>query len=278
MFKAVRPSVYTALVFGLALAAFAEHRAMSMDAALMLLPTQTTSKSALFRDQIGRQFRISGRESATFTPSVETKALAHKHFTLHGALPRVWCDYIPNTQGPMPLVILLHGAGRDGLSQIEMWRETADLHGVALVAPNSFGQSWDLADPEPAFFAQIVETIAGFHNIDRNRIFLFGHSDGAAYAQLLLMVTQGPWRAAALHAGYAPSVTSMAGLVKPYRLYIGENEQIFSVSQARAIGQKRAAQGQPNDLILIPRHDHWFYSIGSQIAEDVWGWFASLPH
>lgn len=277
MVKAVRPIAYTALVFGLALAAFAEYRAAYMDAALMLIPTQTTPKSALFQDQIARQFRISGRDSVAFTPSVETKALAHKHFARHGALPRIWYDYIPNTKGPMPLVILLHGAGRDGLSQIEMWRETADLHGVALVAPNCFGSSWDLADLEPAFFAQIVGTIAETHNIDRSKIFLFGHSDGAAYAQLLLTETQGPWQAAALHAGYAAIVTDTAGQVKPYRLYIGENEQIFSVSQARAIGQKRAAQGQPNDLITIPRHDHWFYDIGPQIAEDAWGWFVSLP-
>ena len=250
MFKAVRPIVYTALVFGLALAALAEHRAASMDAA---------------------------RDSVDFTPSDETKALTHKHFALHGAFPRIWFDYIPDTQGPMPLVTLLHGAGRDGLSQIEMWRETAELHGVALVAPNSFGLSWDLTDPDPDFFAQIVETMAETHDIDRNRIFLFGHSDGAAYAQLLLTQAQGPWRAAALHAGYAPSVTTTAGQMKPYRLYIGEHEQIFSVSQARAIGQKRAAQGQPNDLITIPHHDHWFYGIGPQIAEDAWSWFASLP-
>lgn len=187
----------------MAFAGYAEYRAEVSDAALMRLPVEINMKSGLFREQIARQFRITVRDSGKFTPSAETIALVHKHFARHGAFPRLWCDYIPDIQGPPPVVILLHGTGRDGLSQIEMWRETAAMPGMALLAPNSFGLSCDLTDPEPAFCAQIVETIAEAHDIDRDRIFLFGHSDGAAYAQSLLTVTQGPWRAAALHAGYA---------------------------------------------------------------------------
>lgn len=104
--------------------------------------------------------------------------------------------------------------------------------------------------------------MAKSHNIDCNRIFLFG--------------TSGPGRAAALHAGYTPDVLHGQGQVKPYWLYIGENEQIFSIAQAREIGKSRAALGQPNDLIIIPDHDHWFYAIGPQITEDAWRWFAAM--
>ncbi|MDZ4311304.1 MAG: PHB depolymerase family esterase [Cypionkella sp.] len=276
MINHIRRIFYLALVLGVGFCAVMEYRATADDAALMFVPTETKLTSAQFLERVARQFRVSASANHSFAPSTEITALAHKHFMLHGATPRVWYDITPDVQGSMPLVILLHGAGRDGLSLLEMWQATSQKYGIALAAPNSFGQTWDLADPEPAFIVQIVDAMADAHNIDRDRIFLFGHSDGAAYAQVLLAGTRGPWRAAVLHAGYAPDVLKTSGQVKPYRLYIGEQEQIFSISQARHIGQVRAEQGQPNELITIPNHDHWFYAIGPQIAEDAWAWFASL--
>ena len=213
-----------------------------------------------------------------FAPSQKTRQLARRHITLNGIRPRTWYSYVPKGGAGMPLVILFHGAGRDGLSMIEMWKDTAQRHGVALIAPNSWGATWSLDDLAPQFMADIVSETASRDQIDGSRVFLFGHSDGAVYAQVLLNRTQGPWRAAATHGGYAPpDDLRPAQTAKPIRMYLGEEDEIFHPDQAREVAGWFARHGSQTDLLVIPGHNHWFYEIGPQIAEDAWGWFSSLP-
>ncbi len=81
-----------------------------------------------------------------------------------------------------------------------------------------------------------------------------------------------------LHAGYAPSkALQRRKTPKPYRLYLGAEDHIFSVETARALGRAMAEAGHDNELVVIPRHTHWLYQVGPQIAEDAWAWLDSLP-
>ncbi len=55
--------------------------------------------------------------------------------TIHWIGERRWYSYHPDTKhGPSPVIMLFHGAGRNGLSMIDMWRDTADQHGLFLIA------------------------------------------------------------------------------------------------------------------------------------------------
>jgi predicted esterase len=47
-----------------------------------------------------------------------------------------WYEYAPAGRKPKAAVVLLHGAGRDGLSMLDMWQATADRHDLLLIAPN----------------------------------------------------------------------------------------------------------------------------------------------
>ncbi|WP_371223482.1 prolyl oligopeptidase family serine peptidase [Roseovarius sp. 2305UL8-3] len=188
--------------------------------------------------------------------------------------PQVWYDYAPSIGANLPLVILLHGAGRDGLSLIEMWSEAAKRHGIALLAPDAGKQGWPLQNPDAAVLQQLINEMSERHNIDPERIFLFGHSNGAAYAQVLLNRTTGPWRAAVLHAGFVPSdMLVQPATPKPFRLYIGEHEHIFSIEDAKTNGRELAKRGHDNDIVIIPGHTHWLYEAGPRIAEKSWTWF-----
>ncbi|MGB0507235.1 MAG: hypothetical protein ACPGGK_13650 [Pikeienuella sp.] len=54
---------------------------------------------------------------------------------------RYWYSFIPRSLRQLPpVVVLFHGAGRSGLSMIDMWQSTARKHGIVLIAPNSKGQ------------------------------------------------------------------------------------------------------------------------------------------
>lgn len=212
-----------------------------------------------------------------YEPSARIAVQARWHVSLDGPVPRLWHEFVPEERASMPLVILLHGANRNGLSVIEMWEQTARRHGLALLAPDARGGLWPLEKPETAFLTGLVAEMAARHDIDPERIYLFGHSDGAAYAQILLNRTRGPWRAAALHAGFIPP-----GLLRPpaealpLRLYLGDRDGIFGVGAAQDALGAMAAMGHEAELVLIPGHTHWFYQIGPQIAEDSWQWLGGM--
>lgn len=268
--------MWTLVVALVLLAIVAEKLASDRDDALAMPVLNSIADQGSYTELRGDWFSVPRTTRNEFEPSQVTRNLSTKHIAFDGVIPRVWYEFAPETQGEMPLIILFHGAGRDGLSQVEMWKDLATREGVALLAPNSLGNSWSLDDPSPQFIVQLVAKMASVHKIDMSRVFLFGHSDGAAYALFLLNRTQGPWRAAALHAGYVPlKFLKPPQMAKPYRLYMGEYEQIFSIDEARQIGKSLASQGYGDELVVIPQHDHWFYDIGPQIADDAWKWFQS---
>jgi len=87
---------------------------------------------------------------------------------------------------PMPLLVLFHGAG--GTAQSTAYaRPLADQHGVILLAPDSRDQrTWDLMlgayGPDADFLAGALGQTFGRCAVDRTRLAVGGHSDGASYA------------------------------------------------------------------------------------------------
>lgn len=239
---------------------------------------ETPPQKARFSRIESHAFRIVRPSSYEFSPSAETVAFSDKHTTRVGLRTRTWYSYWPNVSQPVPLVILLHGAGRDGLSLMEMWRQVAEKEGLALIAPDSYTPSWP-ETPDPEFLVSIVETFSETNQIDPKRVFLFGHSNGATYAQNLLNRTRGPWRAAVLHGGFSPlALLKTPSEAKPFRLYIGEHEHIFPLEVAEKYGKALAQRGHANDMIVIPGHTHWFYEAGPQIARHAWRWMEALAN
>nr|WP_295373902.1 PHB depolymerase family esterase [uncultured Sphingosinicella sp.] len=88
---------------------------------------------------------------------------------------------------PMPLVVMLHGAGGSARHGIDLARALADELGFLLLAPKSRAVTWDII-AERRFGADasaldaFVARITGDYAVDPERIAVAGFSDGASYA------------------------------------------------------------------------------------------------
>ena len=92
-------------------------------------------------------------------------------------------QYTPDA--PVPLVLLLHGAGGSGASITQRFRTYADDLGIAFVAPDSVEVSWDRADRLMKDVAHIDAALAVAYrriNTSPDRVRIGGFSDGASYA------------------------------------------------------------------------------------------------
>ena len=193
--------------------------------------------------------------------------------------PRPWQVYVPDGlgDGPAPVVVLLHGSGRDGRSMIHMWMQVAATEGVILVGLNGLEEGWQQSLLSDAFLDAVLAEVATLHPVDDTRVYLFGHSAGSRAAQVLANHAPGRWRAVATHAGTVdPSQLRRVADAPPVRHYLGTEDHIFDVATAMAAGEGVAALGQDHELVLVPGHTHWFYVGGPIFAADAWAWFESL--
>jgi phospholipase/carboxylesterase len=97
--------------------------------------------------------------------------------------------YIPKgykSDIPAPLVLMLHGAGNTSLS-VTYTFEMADEHGIIILAPDSRDEgTWDLLlhgyGPDVEFIGAALKDTYARCAVDRRRMAIAGHSDGASYA------------------------------------------------------------------------------------------------
>ncbi len=104
---------------------------------------------------------------------------------------RTYILYVPdNHSGQAPLVISLHGASGHATDRSPFRMSVADSEGCIVAYPQGENQNfgpfgtvpgWDATGEENIdirFFKAIIEDIAAFKSIDRNRIYLCGFSNG----------------------------------------------------------------------------------------------------
>ena len=174
-----------------------------------------------------------------------------------------------------PLLVLLHGSGRDGRSLLETWEPLARKEGVVLVGPDArFPQGWRIPEDGPDFLRDLIEMLAQQFDIDRQRVFLFGHSAGAGHA-LAMAVLQSEYLAAvAVHAGAMHE--SMFPLIEdaprkvPIGIWVGTRDPSFPLAVVRATRDALQAQGFAPALTEIQGHTHWYYDRAPAINRQVW--------
>jgi phospholipase/carboxylesterase len=96
--------------------------------------------------------------------------------------------HVPATgvAGPVPLVVVLHGAGGDAESGLALLRSLADERGLLLLAPPSRESSWDAVvrgyGPDVAVVDRALTEVFATVPVDAGRVAVAGFSDGATYA------------------------------------------------------------------------------------------------
>lgn len=191
---------------------------------------------------------------------------------------RTYYLYVPEsakTSAPAPLLVLLHGSNRDGLSLVEKWKRLAETEGVILLGPNSADASnWSVPRDGPMALHELVEAIKSKYPINPKRVYLFGHSGGAAFALLMSLYESEYFAATAIHAGALDSrsleLTSLAKRKTPIYIQVGTVDLSFPLADVRRTRDALVAKGFPVQLTEIPGHDHWYYDLAPRINEAAW--------
>ncbi|MEO6433296.1 MAG: hypothetical protein ABIO29_04885 [Sphingomicrobium sp.] len=145
----------------------------------------------------------SSSQSATSNPPSAPPQAGQHGFMMVGERGIAFVPAQASAATPVPLLILFHGAGGAAQDMMKPFLLEADKRGIALLAVQSKGVTWDLIkthfsdvsqeatmlnarDRLPAVDRRIAETtVAAFTKVvpvDAKRIGAFGFSDGAAYA------------------------------------------------------------------------------------------------
>ncbi len=177
--------------------------------------------------------------------------------------------------GPMPLLLLLHGSGRDGMSLMDKWDKLAAREGIVVAAPESLDPKvWIAPADGPDFLRDIVESVKSELPIDPRRVYLFGHSGGASFSLQMAISESQYFAAAAVHAGRLHEESyPMADEAKrkiPIKIVIGTKDPFFPLERVRATRDALEERGFPIELTEIKGHDHWYYDLAPKINEDCW--------
>lgn len=96
--------------------------------------------------------------------------------------------HLPATMpdGPVPLLLLLHGATQTGARLLPRVSAAADQAGVAVIAPDSRGMTWDAIredfKQDVTHLDRVLEHVFARLAVDPGRLAIGGFSDGASYA------------------------------------------------------------------------------------------------
>ncbi len=195
--------------------------------------------------------------------------------------PRSYYLYVPKTVQPgtpAPLLLLLHGSGRNGRSLVEKWTKVAEKEGIILVGPDSMGskdsKGWSVTEDPPEFLDDVIKALGAKYPVNPRRVYLFGHSAGAGYALILSLIESEYFAATTIHAGALPEGSeprfNAAKRKMPIFLIVGTNDALFPVATVRATRDAFTAQGFPVELKEIVGHDHGYYDRSMEINKMAW--------
>jgi len=175
-----------------------------------------------------------------------------------------------------PLIVLLHGSGRNGLSLMEKWKELASREGVIIAGPDSRDtQGWQIPGDGPGFIHDLVEALRAKYQVNQRRIYLFGHSAGAVFALNLSMMESEYFAATAVHAGSwrterELSVRDYARRKTPLAIIVGDRDAFFPLPSVKATEAALKERGFAIEVKVMKGHDHWYYELAPQINRDAW--------
>ena len=176
---------------------------------------------------------------------------------------------------PAPLVVTLHGSGRNGLSLVEKWKDLAAKEGFILVGPDAQdAQGWHVPLDGPDFLHELVEALKTKYPINPRRVYLFGHSAGAGMGLYMSLYESEYFAATAIHAGaLRPETYPLIAYAKrkiPLLIMVGTNDQLVPLADVRATRDELAKNGLPVQLKEIPNHDHWYYDRAAEFNRIAW--------
>lgn len=175
--------------------------------------------------------------------------------------------YDPST--PTPLIVSLHGAGRqfDWLMNYAGFLDQAEQHGYVVVTPlgytrrGGYGYRGDSEQDRRAEqdVMNVFKLVTNEFNIDENRIYLWGHSMGGSGTYYIASRHPEIWAGLAAVAGgsmTAEYVDEEAIRHLPFLVIQGSDDQTVPASRARESVARMRELGMQHLYIEIPGGDH----------------------
>jgi len=133
-----------------------------------------------------------GRLTARPRSSVETSTTGERALGLDRTRDGILRVPARATSDPLPLLVLLHGAGGSGQGVLRRLGSAPDEAGVAVLAPDSRESSWDAIrggfGRDVTFLNLALERVFATVAVDPRRLAVGGFSDGATYAVSLGLI------------------------------------------------------------------------------------------
>jgi len=215
--------------------------------------------------------------ASRLTPAQDKPNKILRESILSNKKKRTFYLYVPpSVKAPAPLIVLLHGSGRDGMSLVEKWKDLADKEGIIIVGPDSDGASgWSMPRDGPDFLRDLVEDLKSKYPINPRRVYLFGHSAGAVFALIMSLVEPEYFAATAIHAGAFRQPEEYKTITEgshriPIAIWVGTQDQYFSLRDVRATREAFRSKGFTLEVTEMPGHNHWYYDLAPSINASAW--------
>jgi poly(3-hydroxybutyrate) depolymerase len=177
---------------------------------------------------------------------------------------------------PMPVIVVMHGAGGSGLEQVLAWKSVAEESKIILIGPNinNSAADWDQLYDHPEWIRSAIDETGKAHPVDERRIYLWGYSAGGMFSFYLALMESRYFAAAGVHGGIIENakyqMADFAVRKVPFAYYIGTRDQWWTVKQTRASKEALVSRGFSVHYVEMQGADHNFYAHSAEITSDAW--------
>jgi polyhydroxybutyrate depolymerase len=185
-----------------------------------------------------------------------------------------------------PLVVSFHGMGIDSSKVMPLYTKLDDLAAVRkfiLVYPEAIGRSWGI-DPKKvtadlAFFDALVANISSKYEVDANRLFVLGMSNGGYFAHLVGKERSTKVAAVCSHSGPLGLQTILGISAErkfPVMIVHGDKDFLFNVKIARDNRDKYEREKHEVKYVEVAGLNH-FWAVDAKINGQIWEFFEKHP-
>jgi poly(3-hydroxybutyrate) depolymerase len=212
-----------------------------------------------------------------FTSPAEAKPGIEKQSFTSNNRKRIFYLFVPEavkSEAKLPLLLVFHGYGRNGLSIVEKWQDVAAKENFIIAGLDSLESSiWSTANDSPHVLRDLVQTLEAKYPINPRRVYLFGHSGGAVFAINVAMIESDYFAAAAVHAGSWRQkdeflIMRNAQRRIPLAIWVGDHDPFFSIASVRATRDALTSAGFHVEVTEM--EGHWYYDLAPKINEAAW--------
>lgn len=213
---------------------------------------------------------VAGSASAANTVTKETLRI--------GEAARSYYLFVPESVGaePAPLVITLHGSGRDGRPLVDLFRDAAGKERFIVVGPDAANRAgWQAPTDGPAFLYYLIEAVKARHAIDGRRVYLFGHSAGAGFAMVMGLIESEYFAGIAVHSAALQREDREQLLSAPRKLPIamfhGTSDHTIPITVGREGRDALVKAGFPVEFHELLGYEHnTLYTRSDTVVRQAW--------